>query len=49
MLTNKEIVALNDGLQGHYEQDIEKQIGDFIIKRSDNIVSYQLAVIVDDI
>ena len=48
VLTNKEIVALNDGLQGHYEQDIEKQIGDFIIKRSDNIVSYQLAVIVDD-
>ena len=35
-------------LDDNQEQDIEEQIGDFIIKRSDNIVSYQLAVIVDD-
>lgn len=35
----------NLGLQN---QDVEKTVGDFILKRSDECFSYQLAVVVDD-
>ncbi len=31
-----------------YSQHIEKEVGDFILKRSDGLFSYQLAVVVDD-
>lgn len=37
-----------DGLLGNYSQQIESAIGDFIIKRSDGLFAYQLAVVVDD-
>ena len=31
-----------------YKQNIEKDVGDFILKRSDGLFAYQLAVVVDD-
>ncbi len=44
---NKE-VHFNDIVQGHYSQNILKEVGDFIIRRADNLFAYQLAVVVDD-
>lgn len=41
-------VAFEDGLQGRIEQDLERQIGDFVLYRSDGVFAYQLAVIIDD-
>jgi glutamyl-Q tRNA(Asp) synthetase len=41
-------IAFDDAIQSRLEQDIEKQIGDFVLYRADGIYAYQLAVVVDD-
>ncbi len=40
-------IQFQDKLQGHMNRDIGFN-GDFIIKRKDNIIAYQLAVVIDD-
>jgi glutamyl-Q tRNA(Asp) synthetase len=37
-----------DGLQGKQIQKLESESGDFIIKRRDGLIAYQLAVVVND-
>ncbi len=39
----------NDGIQGHCQFDQSIYDEDFIIKRKDGLIAYQLAVVVDDI
>ncbi|NOR72142.1 MAG: tRNA glutamyl-Q(34) synthetase GluQRS [Methylomarinum sp.] len=41
-------IQFNDQLQGYYTHRIAQQYGDFIVKRKDSVIAYQLAVIVDD-
>lgn len=41
-------VALEDRIQGHYQQDLATDVGDFVIQRKDGFFAYQLAVVVDD-
>lgn len=41
-------IGLVDGLQGAYGQWLDRDCGDFIIKRNDGAFAYQLAVVVDD-
>lgn len=43
-----ETVAFMDGLQGPCQQNLAREIGDFILKRRDGLFAYQLAVVVDD-
>lgn len=46
--TDARPICFEDRCQGNYCQSIEKQVGDFILRRSDGLFSYQLAVVVDD-
>ena len=42
-------MEIDDKIQGRYSQDLALGCGDFIIRRSDGVYSYQLAVVVDDL
>jgi glutamyl-Q tRNA(Asp) synthetase len=48
LLVTDEPVGFRDRLQGWLEQGLEREIGDFIVKRADGVFAYQLAVVVDD-
>lgn len=43
-----ETVSFRDGLQGLYSVQLQEDCGDFILRRSDGVFAYQLAVVVDD-
>lgn len=42
------VYAFTDHLQGDYEAHLARDIGDFILRRSDGLYAYQLAVVADD-
>ena len=42
------VIAFDDRFQGHLEQDLAREVGDFVVKRADGLFAYQLAVVVDD-
>lgn len=42
------IVEYNDLVRGTVAQDVSKVVGDFVVRRSDGVHAYQLAVVVDD-
>jgi glutamyl-tRNA synthetase len=41
-------VRFHDELAGPQAQDVSRAVGDFVVRRSDGLVAYQLAVVVDD-
>ena len=41
-------VAFDDRAQGRVEQDVAREVGDFVLRRRDGQYAYQLAVVVDD-
>lgn len=43
-----EVFSFEDGCRGSRAANLEKSCGDFIIRRSDGVFAYQLAVVVDD-
>jgi len=41
-------IQFTDAIQGAQYENLQHSIGDFVLKRRDGIISYQLAVVVDD-
>lgn len=41
-------IAFTDLIQGSIAQNLAVEIGDFVLRRADDIIAYQLAVVVDD-
>ena len=41
-------VTFTDGLQGLYRENLQRDCGDFIVRRADGVYAYQLAVVTDD-
>lgn len=46
--TDSTTISFNDAVQGRQAQQLEQDIGDFVLKRADGLYAYQLAVVVDD-
>ena len=44
----QESITFCDFLYGEYKEDLKNDCGDFILRRSDGVYAYQLAVVVDD-
>ena len=42
------LIQFHDAIQGDYCQRLESEVGDFVLRRADGLVTYQLAVVVDD-
>jgi len=42
------VLAFDDAIQGPQQQDLAREVGDFVIWRADGACAYQLAVVVDD-
>ena len=44
----EQAIAFRDLLKKDYKEDLKRDCGDFILRRSDGVFAYQLAVVVDD-
>ena len=44
----EEEISFHDRLQGDYTENLARDCGDFIVRRSDGVYAYQLAVVTDD-
>jgi len=47
-IVDEGIVQFDEALQSRIAQHLEREIGDFVVKRADGLFAYQLAVVVDD-
>lgn len=41
-------IAFDDAVHGRIEQRLDREVGDFVLRRADGLWAYQLAVVVDD-
>jgi glutamyl-Q tRNA(Asp) synthetase len=46
--TEQAVIEFEDRLQGRQQSLLERDFGDFVVRRADGLFAYQLAVVVDD-
>ena len=46
--TPAELLAVEDRLQGRFGQHLYNEVGDFVLRRREGYIAYQLAVVIDD-
>ncbi len=46
--TRQVTIRFDDAIQGRQQFDLEREAGDFVLRRADGLFSYQLAVAIDD-
>ena len=46
--TTGDDLGIEDRLQGAFRQRLEEDVGDFVVRRREGFIAYQLAVVVDD-
>jgi glutamyl-Q tRNA(Asp) synthetase len=42
------VIGFDDRMAGHFEQNLARDVGDFVVRRAGGLWAYQLAVVVDD-
>lgn len=45
----EQVYQIEDLCVGHYQQRLDQEVGDFVLKRMDGFFAYQLVVVVDDL
>jgi len=48
LIVTDELIGFHDRAQGAQQHRLDRDVGDFIIRRADGMFAYQLAVVVDD-
>ncbi len=48
MLAPDLAIGFHDAVQGTFRQNLQRDVGDFVLRRRDGLWAYQLAVVVDD-
>jgi len=48
VITDNNRIELKDAIQGKIVHSLERQVGDFVVKRADGYFAYQLAAVMDD-
>ena len=43
-----DVIRFTDRVRGEIKQSVAVEVGDFVVKRADGLIAYQLAVVVDD-
>ncbi len=48
VITDSIEIGFSDLIQGRFRQNLQQDVGDFVVRRADGFFAYQLAVVVDD-
>lgn len=45
---DERMIEFEDGVRGRIRQQLDQEVGDFVVRRADGLFAYQLATVVDD-